>query len=225
MLKNSWKWLGIILVIYTVTAGLLNDVPRLAILNETIRNLYFHVTMWFSMIILLFISLWYSIKYLGSENRKHDIIALEAANAGVVMGSIGLVTGMLWANFTWGAPWVNDPKLNGAAIAMLIYLAYFVLRGSITDSLKKAKISGIYNIFAYVMFMVFIMVLPRLQGIDSLHPGNGGNPAFSSYDLDNRMRLIFYPAIIGWTLIAIWIMTIRIRLYQIKIELEEQNNG
>jgi heme exporter protein C len=58
--------------------------------------------------------------------------------------------------------------------------------------------------------IVFIGILPRMT--DSLHPGNGGNPAFGSYDLDNGMRLVFYPAVIGWILMGWWIATLRVRL-------------
>ena len=61
-----------------------------------------------------------------------------------------------------------------------------------------------------VVLIVFIMILPRLT--DSLHPGNGGNPAFGKYDLDNDMRMVFYPAIIGWILLSIWILDVKIRL-------------
>jgi heme exporter protein C len=73
--KNWWKIAAIVLVLYAVIGGLLIPVPRLAILNETIRNLYYHVTMWFSMMILLLVCLIYSIKYLTTFDLKFDIIA------------------------------------------------------------------------------------------------------------------------------------------------------
>ena len=66
------------------------------------------------------------------------------------------------------------------------------------------------------MFIVFIMVIPRLKGSESLHPGNGGNPAFSNYDLDSSLRTFFYPAVIGWILLGVWFLSIRIRLEKIK---------
>jgi heme exporter protein C len=55
---------------------------------------------------------------------------------------------------------------------------------------------------------------------DSLHPGNGGNPGFNAYDLDSSLRAIFYPAVIGWTLLGYWIATLKIRkgLIEIKID-------
>ncbi len=212
MLKGFvwWKWLGAAFVYYALIAGLLGDVPRLPILNETIRNLYFHVTMWFSMLALMIASLIYSIRTLGNPTGEYDLKAAEAVNSGLFLGILGLFTGMVWAKFTWGAFWVNDPKLNGTAVTILIYLAYIVLRGSLTNPMQRARISAMYNIFAFVLMIVFIGILPRMT--DSLHPGNGGNPAFSSYDLDNRMRLIFYPAVIGWALLGAWIMDIRIRM-------------
>ena len=101
---------------------------------------------------------------------------------------------------------------------MLIYLAYIVLRGSLEDEQKRARISGVYNIFAFVLLLVFIGILPRMT--DSLHPGNGGNPGFNNYDLDNNMKLVFYPAVIGWILLGWWIASIRIRISKVTQKLE-----
>lgn len=206
-------------MLYTIIAGLLGDVPALPILNETIRNLYFHVTMWFAMMIMMTISLVYSIRHLSGFKEEHDIFAAEAANTGLLLGFLGLFTGMLWARFTWGTWWVADPKLNGAAITVLIYLAYVILRNSMDEEQKRAKVAAVYNIFAYTLLVVFLMILPRMT--DSLHPGNGGNPAFSTYDLDNRMRMVFYPAVIGWTLLGVWIMSLNVRIKKIKLRLNQ----
>jgi heme exporter protein C len=148
---------------------------------------------------------------------KFDIIAEQFAKVGFLFGILGIFTGMIWAKFTWGDFWVNDPKLNGAAVTLLIYAAYFLLRQAVKDERQRAKVAAVYNIFAYTMLIVFLMVLPRMT--DSLHPGNGGNPAFSSYDLDNTMRLVFYPAVIGWALLGTWIASLQIRLKNIERKL------
>ena len=214
MRDNWWKILGAILVLYSIIGGFLFDVPVLPILHETIRNLYFHVPMWFSMVLLYLISVIYSIKYLLSNNIKHDLMAVEAVNTGVVFCFLGLISGMLWANITWGDFWPNDAKLNGAAISTLMYLAYLVLRNSIEEEQKRAKISAVYNVFAFPVMIVLLFILPRMT--DSLHPGNGGNPGFGGYDLDNNMRLVFYPAVLGWMLMGVWIMTIRYRIRTIE---------
>ncbi len=210
MNKTWWKILASVLVVYTAVAGLLLEVPHLAILNETIRNLYFHVPMWFAMIVLFSISVFYSVRSLLSQDRNDDIRAVESVNTGIIFGLLGLLTGAVWAKYTWGQFWSFDPKQNFAAISILLYFAYSVLRNAIDEEQKRAKISAIYNIFAFPMMVVLLFVLPRLQ--DSLHPGNGGNPGFNSYDLDSNMRLVFYPACLGWILIGYWVYTIRFRI-------------
>jgi heme exporter protein C len=214
MKKNWWKILAVLLILFSIIAGFLGTVPAKPILNETIRNVYFHVPMWFAMIILFVINAIYSIKYLNKGNENDDMAAVESANVGVILGILGLITGMIWATYTWGEPWSNDPKQNSAAIAMLVYLAYFVLRGSLDDEQKRAKISAVYAVFAFPVMIVLIFILPRLT--DSLHPGNGGNPGFNTYDMDNDIRKIFYPAVLGWILMGVWIAQLRTRMRKLE---------
>ncbi|MBL0134674.1 MAG: cytochrome c biogenesis protein CcsA [Chitinophagaceae bacterium] len=212
MRKIWWKIICVILLFYTFTAGFLINVPHIGNLYETIRNLFFHVPMWFAQLSLLTISLVYSILYLRKPQQQYDLYALTFAKTGNVFGILGLLTGMVWANYTWGAPWNNDPKQLGAAIALLIYLAYFVLRNSMTDIDKRGRVAAVYNIFAYFIYVPMIMVLPRLT--ESLHPGGQGekgNPGLNGADLDPTMRLVFWPAILGWILLGIWITTLLLR--------------
>ena len=129
-MPNVWKIACVVLLYFTLFAGFLMPVPELPILNESIRNLYFHVTMWFAMIIHMIVTIIYSIRYLAGGKIQYDLKAEQYAITGMVFGIAGLITGMIWARFTWGAFWVNDTKLNGAAAAMLMYAAYFILRQS-----------------------------------------------------------------------------------------------
>ncbi len=224
MHKSWWKIACILLLVYTVIGGFLMKVPQLPALEETIRNLYFHVCMWFAMMILFTVSVVNSIRYLRTFNLKYDIYARQFAAVGIVMGTLGYATGAIWMTYTWADPnnpafqsfaaLAREPKLIGAAIALLIYFAYMVLRDSISDIDKRARISSVYNIFAYAMLFPTIWILPRVM--DSLHPGREGNPALNTSDIDSSMRIVFYPAVIGWTLLGTWIATIKIRLALIK---------
>lgn len=206
---DSWKPFCVALLVFTILQGLLGEVPRLIVLNETIRNLYFHVTMWLGMVLLLLASVIYSILYLSKENQKWDIYAEGAGQAGMLLGVLGLITGMIWAKFTWGSYWSNDPKQVYTAIGLLLYLGYFLLRGAFEDDVKRAKIASVYNVFAFPSLVVLMYVLPRMM--TSLHPGQEGNPAFSQYDLNDDMRIVFYPAVIAWTLLATWIASLSVR--------------
>lgn len=211
-----WKIVCIVLMFFTFTAGFIIQVPFVGNLYESIRNFFFHVPMWFGQMALLTLSLGYSIAYLRTQKIKYDIYAAEFAKTGIIFGVLGLVTGAIWAKYTWGEAWSNDPKQMAAAIAVLIYFAYIVLRGSMTDMDKKARVSAVYNIFAYFIYIPLIMILPRL--VQSLHPGGmegaegGGNPALGGGNLDANMRLVFWPAVFGWILLGIWISNLKIRI-------------
>src|SRR5215471_7374890 len=216
MRQYWWKILSIFLLVYTFIGGFLVTLPHKTAyedsnLYESMRNFFFHVPMWFSQVILLSVSLVYSIMYLRKPLMKYDIYATEFARTGSVLGSLGLITGAIWANYTWGKAWSNDPKQIGAAIALLIYFAYLVLRNSLTDETRRARTSAVYNVFAYAMLFPTIWIIPRM--LESLHPGGMGNPALSSNDIDSRMRIIFWPAAVpGWTLLGLWITSLRIRM-------------
>ncbi len=162
-MKFYYKIFAVLLISFSIIAGLLNDVPALPILNESIRNLYFHVPMWFVLLFQMTISVVYALKFLSTNDLKNDIISVSSAQVGFFFSIPVILTGMLWAKSTWGTYWTfADPKLNGVAMAILVYIAYFILRQSTEDEIKKAKLSAVYNIFAYVMMMVFIMILPRM---------------------------------------------------------------
>lgn len=191
--------------------------PYRSILNETIRNTFFHVALWMAMFILFLLANVYAIKYLVSRNRDYDFRSEALTKTGVLFGILGLITGSLWARYTWGTWWTNDVKLNMAAIAMIIYSGYIILRASLNDIDKKARVSAVFSIFSFVALIPLIFVIPRLN--DSLHPGNGGNPALGGEDLDNTLRMFFYPSIIALFLLGLWISQLKYRYEKLKFKI------
>jgi len=218
----AWKIFTLVIMLYVIIGGMLFEVPVLPVIHQTIRNIYFHVGMWFSMIFILFLGFIFSLAYLRGFKQKYDRMALATVKTGLVFGLLGIVTGMIWAKNTWGAFWVNDPKLNGAAVGILVYLAYMVLRASLDDQERRARLAAVYKIFAFVIMFVFIMILPRISG-PSIHPGVDGNPALASGDLDPMMRKVFYPAILGWILFSYWIYTLVYRIDNVNDKLNQIN--
>jgi heme exporter protein C len=224
MRKYWWKILCVVLLIYTFIAGLLIKVPDLPALEETSRNLFFHVGMWMAMMTLFTISVVNSIRYLRTFDLKYDIYARQYATTGIVFGILGYTTGAIWMSYTWADPnnplfesfsaLAREPKLIGAAIALLIYFAYMILRDSINDMDRRARVSAVYNIFAYAMLFPAIWIVPRI--LPSLHPGQEGNPAMNFKDVSSVMRMVEWPAFTGWALLGVWITTLKIRLIILK---------
>jgi heme exporter protein C len=216
-----WKILTIILLYYTVIGGFLIPVPRLHILNESIRMNYFHVPMWFTMMMLFTYSAWCSVQYIRTQNISFDDKAIESVKVAFFFGALGLITGMFWGNATWGTFWTSDPKLNNTAIGLLIYSAYFILRNSVEDETQRGRLSAVYNLFAYVVFIPLIFILPRMM--DSLHPGSGNNPTFRLFDTAHNMKLVVYTAIIGFMSLGWWFFTLFLRIRLLKKAQDEIN--
>ncbi len=206
-----------------ILAGFLLAIPRLHIVEESARNLYFHVPMWFAMMSGMLVSAFYSARFLAKARVIYDVRAEQAALVAVLFGVLGLITGMVWARFTWyvgtGKWWNFDPKQSMAAVELLILGAYFVLRSSIDEPRRRGRIAAVYNLFAVVTAPFLLYVLPRQM--QSLHPGGEGSPAFSQTDLAPIMRVVFYPAVIGFIALFWWIYTQRVRLRLAERRLEE----
>lgn len=229
MRKLWWKVLCIALLSYTIIAGFLLPVPKLPLIHESIRNLYFHVPMWFGMTIFFTVSMVYSVAYLNSGKLTHDLYASSYARIGLLYSVLGMVTGMEWAYFTWPTDtkdanflWTGDPKQLCSAIAMLIYFSYMVLRSAIQDHDQKAKISSVYNVFAFTIMVPLIFVVPRM--VESLHPGSNGNNPADPKNLDSIMRAIFWPGVLGWALLGTWLATLLIR-YELLAQKEILNEN
>ena len=214
---------------YLSNTHIIDDVqsgfPNRIVLNESIRNLLYHVPMWFSMMFLLAVSMFYSIRYLRFGNLSDDWISMSFLHVGILNGILGCITGSIWARVTWQSWWPSDdPKLNGVAIGMFMYFAYLLLRSSIKDDYQKARITSVYNVLIFPIFMALIAIMPKLAD-NSLHPGTGGSVGFNKYDLDNTLRMFFYPAILGWISIFSFIAILRYRierLNQHQLDLENE---
>jgi heme exporter protein C len=211
--KYWWKIICAILLLYTVVMGFLLPIPYLPKLKESVRNLFYHVPMWYIMLISFLISVIYSILYLRSNQIKHDSYSNQFVITGLGFGVLGIITGMEWANIQWGAPWNNDPKQVGAALTLLIYAAYLVLRNSVKDQDKQASLASVYNIFSFAIIIPLIYIIPT--HFASLHPGSDNKPFEALKTQDNLLKWVSIPAFFAWILFGIWITDIRIRMKKI----------
>ena len=199
------------------------QIPKMSILEHTARNLYFHVPMWFTMMAGMAVSATYAVRYLMKPDPIRDMRSAAAARTAMLFGMLGLITGIVWAKVTWyqgtDVWWNFDPRQTFAAVELLIYAAYFVLRGQLDDAEQRARISAVYNVFAFTTVPFLLYVLPRQ--VQSLHPGADGNPAFSEIT-DPRMRMIFYPAVIGFIALFWLLYNQRTRIMRVEKQLGQQ---
>lgn len=205
--------------------GFLLPLPKVPGLGWTDRNIFFHVPMWFSMYVLMGVSLFWSASYLLKERFESDLKAREAAKAAIFFGVLGLLTGILWSRVTWAealpdtdfqAWWGWDPKQTFALIALLMYSAYFLLRRSVREARLRSRLAAAYNVIATILVLPLTFFLPRYLG--GLHPGAEGTPAFRTEDISLLHRIVFYIAAAGFISLGIWLWQLRFRIARLMEE-------
>ena len=158
-------------------------------------------------------------KYLKNPLTDYDLRAETANSVGLMFGIAGILTGSLWARFTWGTWWTfAEPRMNLSAMAMMVYVAYFVLRSAFDDEARRGRLSAVYNVFGITTIPFLLYIIPRM--LPSLHPGAEGNPAFSEITAP-QLRYVFYPACIGFIGLASWVMDVFYRYKRLNSTLPE----
>lgn len=229
--KSTWRTvnaaLAVLLLGYAFFMGLTATISYQGPINgQTSRNIFFHVPMWFAMMIMMYTSVVYSIRYLRNNRIEEDIRAVASANVGILFGLLGLSTGIVWSRVTWYAAsdglsawWAWEPKLTFASICLIIYGAYFLLRRSFEDDQQRARISAVYNIFAAASVYPLLYVLPKALGVQ--HPGSGSEDS-PVMTMSPDYYKIFWPAVLGFICLSIWILDVQARTARLERELEER---
>lgn len=223
----GWRLYTVVVAVWVtvaLTLGFLGRVSNLPILEHSARNLYFHVPMWFVLMLGWLVAAWHSLRHLQTGRRLHDVRAEQAALVATVFGVVAFATGVVWSRFTWyvgtGIWWNGDPRQVMVAVQLLISGAYFVLRGAVDDERRRGRLAAAYALFAMATMPFLTYVLPRRMA--SLHPGAEGNPAFSEMDVAPEMRWVFYASAVGFLMLAYWVYTQRVRLRAAELRLAER---
>jgi heme exporter protein C len=114
------------------------------------RIFYFHVPSAISSFIAFFVVFVANAAYLVTRKPKWDWLGVAGAEVGVACATIVLITGPIWARPVWGIWWTWDARLTSTFILWLLYVSYLILRGLIDDPQRRATLSAIVGIFAFL---------------------------------------------------------------------------
>jgi heme exporter protein C len=193
----------------TPTPQVWYELPSIPGLEEKGRIIFFHVpTAWVTVVAFL-VSMAYGIRYLRKGSLEDDIRSVSAAGLGFLFCILATITGSIWAKFNWGSFWNWDPRETSIFILLLIYGAYFALRSAIEGDEKRARLSAVYSIIAFVTVPFFIFILPRI--VESLHPDPIINRQ-GQLHMNRTMFLIFMSSLSGFTALFFWMWNIAVRI-------------
>ncbi|MEL7062760.1 MAG: hypothetical protein AAFP00_03425, partial [Bacteroidota bacterium] len=120
--------------------------------------------------------------------------------------------------------WAWDPIQVCALVGMLIYLAYFLLRSSFSEPEQRARVGAVYNVFAFALLIPLFFVIPAM--LDGLHPTSNGSEAgggsfVAQGQVDNTVRMVLYPGMLGFILMGVWLWEVRYRLSLVRQRFED----
>ena len=138
------------------------------------------------------------VAYLKTRNRHWDAVAGAAAEVGVVLSGLALVSGSIWARHSWGVWWTWDPRLTTTMILWFLYAGYLVLRKMDMPRERQANLCAVVGIVAFVdVPLVFLSA--RLWR--SIHPAvfanKSGGLEPEMEDRRHRRRRLFRACLGG----------------------------
>jgi heme exporter protein C len=185
------------------------EFPLIKGLEQNAKIIFFHVpTAWLTVIAFLMSTI-YSVKYLLKKNMDDDAKSYAAAQLGIIFCILATVTGAVWAKFAWGSYWSWDPRQTSIFALLLIYGAWFALRSSLESEEKRASLSAVYSIIAFLTVPFFIFIMPRIM--KGLHPGSADDTNAGpvvNFKMNGNMQLIFFLSLTAFTILFFWMWSI-----------------
>lgn len=240
-MKTFWKIFLFILVTLVMVGGLIPPIvenpksffefPIIPGLEDKARIIFFHVpTAWLTVLAYL-MAMYFGIKYLRRKDIYDDIKSVSAAALGMMFCILATLTGSIWAKFTWGSFWHWDPRETSIFILLLIYGAYFALRSALDNEEKRARLSAIYSILAFLSTPFFIFIMPRLM--IGLHPGSleidpatgqvraSANPVIK-FQMAANMRVVFFVSLAAFTILYFWLWNLTHRIFKLDYKSQKE---
>ena len=204
-----WKILLFVGMTAMIIASYVTPAPQQQI-GESSRIFYYHIPQAWICVLAFAMSMIYSIRYLRSRRIEFDDRAVETARLGFVFCLLATVTGSIFARIAWGSFWNWDPRETSVFVLLLIYGAYFALRGAVQEPDRRAALSAVYSIFAFVTVPFLIFVLPRI--VPSLHPENSVVDSNMKFTMGPLVRMVFFSSLTLYTVLYLWMLNLSGRI-------------
>lgn len=227
------KFLLMVLMLIAIIAGIAFPIvakpehwyqfPVIPGLEEKARIIFFHVpSAWLSVLAFL-TAMAYGIRYLKKNNLDDDAKSNAALQLGMLFSALATITGSVWAKFNWGSFWNWDPRETSIFVLLLIYGSLFALRSAIENEDKRARLSAVYSIIAFLTVPFFIFIMPRIMS--GLHPGsaddNSAGPIVD-FKMDFSMRVVFFISMTAFTILYYWMWRLAYKSIIIKEKLSNK---
>jgi heme exporter protein C len=202
--------LGLLLTLYLALFNVGTDVEQ----GQVQRLFYIHMPVFFGAFTAFSATVLGGLQYLRTKEAKWDRLAVAGVEVGLAFSTINLLTGVAWMRPIWNAWWIWDPRLTSAAIMVLTYAAYLMLRSGIENPDTRRRFASVYGILA-ITTVILTLVIIRIRP-DTIHPAViGASPQNAQGEFDATPGVVnaLLPALFFYTtILPITIMWYRLRL-------------
>jgi heme exporter protein C len=200
-------WLAAGALATTVLVGLF-VVPADAAQGDVQRIMYVHVPSAWLAYAAFFVTLVGSILYLVRRDLRFDRFAAASAEIGLVFTGLTIVTGAIWGKATWGKWWDWDPRLTTTAILFVIYAGYLLLRQSLADRQRRARLGAVFGIVGFLNVPIVHFSVLWWRGLHQpptvIRPGDPS--------IDHLLLAELLASVASFTLAYLWLLRRRIEV-------------
>lgn len=202
-------WLAAVALAITVVIGLF-VVPADAAQGDAQRIMYVHVPSAWLAYFAFFVTLVGSLLYLRRHDLRFDRFAAASAEIGLVFTGLTIATGAIWGKVTWGKWWDWDPRLTTTAILFVIYAGYVLLRQSIVDRHRRARLGAVFGIVGFLNVPIVHFSVLWWRGLHQpptvIRPGDP--------TIDHLLLAELLASVVSFTLAYLWLLGRRVALEQ-----------
>ena len=179
---------------------------------EVQKIFYYHVSAALTVFVAFGVNCVFSIKYLIQRRPNDDLLAVAAAELGVIFCTIALLSGPIWARYAWNTWWNWEARLTSTLVLWLMYIGYFILRSALTDD-KRSTYSAVLAIIAYLDVPIVYYAVDIWQG--GLHPDRG-----TKWSLETTMQYTWMIALLALIMLFVFLLIVRYRMKKAQLRYE-----
>jgi len=204
-------WLAGAALAGTVLTGVF-AVPADATQGDVQRIMYVHVPSAWLAYLAFFVTLIAGLVYLVRGDLRYDRVAVASAEIGLVLTGLTIVTGAIWGKATWGKWWDWDPRLTTTAILFVVYAGYLLIRQSIVDRRRRARIAAVFGIVGFLNVPIVHFSVLWWRGLHQpptvIRPGQP--------TIDPLLLAELLASVVSFTLVYLWLLRARTELESVR---------
>ncbi len=164
-------WPVVIAIFGATTVMLFVYAPVEETMGPVQKIFYIHLPSAICTFLACMVSFIAAVGYLWQRKMFWDDLSAAAAKVAVLLCTVVLLTGMVWGHAAWGRWWTfQSPRLVFSLLLWLLYVVYIVLRASTGSGSKRAIISAVYSVAAFLdvpLVWLSVRLIP-----DPVHPAS-----------------------------------------------------